>query len=53
MVLFCIGEGEFSWGYESTGRAVNNGEFKEYGKPFAEKDVVGVYLVSGHLYYTN
>ncbi|XP_072933923.1 uncharacterized protein [Epargyreus clarus] len=39
-----LGDGEFSWGYESTGRAVNNSEFKDYGKPFVEKDVIGVYL---------
>lgn len=39
-----LGEGELSWAYESTGRSVNNGEFKEYGKPLNEKDVVGVYL---------
>ncbi|XP_063370373.1 heterogeneous nuclear ribonucleoprotein U-like protein 2 [Cydia amplana] len=39
-----LGEGELSFGYENTGRAVNNGEFKEYGKTFSEKDVIGVYL---------
>ncbi|XP_063630467.1 heterogeneous nuclear ribonucleoprotein U-like protein 1 [Cydia splendana] len=39
-----LGEGELSFGYENTGRAVNNGEFKEYGKSFSEKDVLGVYL---------
>ncbi|XP_063390340.1 heterogeneous nuclear ribonucleoprotein U-like protein 2 [Cydia fagiglandana] len=39
-----LGEGELSFGYENTGRAVNNGEFKEYGKTFSEKDVLGVYL---------
>lgn len=39
-----LGEGELSWGYESTGRAVHSSEFKEYGKKLAEKDVVGVYL---------
>ncbi|XP_053620509.1 heterogeneous nuclear ribonucleoprotein U isoform X4 [Plodia interpunctella] len=39
-----LGEGEFSWGYESSGRAVHNAEFKEYGRPLVEKDVVGVYL---------
>ncbi|XP_045507996.1 heterogeneous nuclear ribonucleoprotein U-like protein 1 isoform X3 [Colias croceus] len=39
-----LGEGELSFGYESTGRAVHNGEFKEYGKEFQEKDVIGAYL---------
>ncbi|XP_059045727.1 heterogeneous nuclear ribonucleoprotein U-like protein 2 [Achroia grisella] len=39
-----LGEGELSWGYESTGRAVHNGEFKEYGKQLTEKDVIGIYL---------
>ncbi|GBP96284.1 Heterogeneous nuclear ribonucleoprotein U-like protein 1 [Eumeta japonica] len=39
-----LGEGKFSWGYESTGRIVHNGEFKEYGKTLNEKDVIGVYL---------
>ncbi|XP_013178552.1 PREDICTED: heterogeneous nuclear ribonucleoprotein U-like protein 2 isoform X2 [Papilio xuthus] len=39
-----LGDGELSWGYESTGRAVNNGEFKDYGKLYAEKDVIGAYL---------
>ncbi|XP_050680257.1 uncharacterized protein DDB_G0284459 isoform X3 [Leptidea sinapis] len=39
-----LGEGEFSFGYENTGRAVNNSQFKEYGKTFAEKDVIGAYL---------
>ncbi|KAL4707086.1 hypothetical protein ACJJTC_011412, partial [Scirpophaga incertulas] len=39
-----LGDGQFSWGYESTGRAVNNCEFKEYGQQLNEKDVIGVYL---------
>ncbi|XP_041985735.1 heterogeneous nuclear ribonucleoprotein U-like protein 1 [Aricia agestis] len=39
-----LGEGPTSFGYESTGRAVNNSEFKEYGQTYTEKDVVGVYL---------
>ncbi|XP_045540630.1 heterogeneous nuclear ribonucleoprotein U-like protein 1 [Papilio machaon] len=39
-----LGDGELSWGYESTGRAVNNGEFKDYGKLYTEKDVIGAYL---------
>ncbi|XP_073965765.1 uncharacterized protein [Choristoneura fumiferana] len=39
-----LGEGELSFGYENTGRFVNNGEFKEYGKTFTEKDVIGAYL---------
>lgn len=40
------GEGALSWGYESTGRIVHDSEFKEYGQTYAEKDVLGVYLVS-------
>uniref|UniRef100_A0A2A4JU13 B30.2/SPRY domain-containing protein n=1 Tax=Heliothis virescens TaxID=7102 RepID=A0A2A4JU13_HELVI len=39
-----LGEGELSWGYESSGRAVTNCEFKDYGKQLNEKDVVGAYL---------
>ncbi|XP_013145418.1 PREDICTED: heterogeneous nuclear ribonucleoprotein U-like, partial [Papilio polytes] len=39
-----LGDGQLSWGYENTGRAVNEGEFKEYGKLFTEKDVVGAYV---------
>lgn len=40
------GDNEFSFAYESTGRAVSGGEFKEYGKTFTEKDVIGAYVVS-------
>lgn len=43
------GENSLSWGYESTGRAVNNSEFKGYGKQFNEKDVIGCYLVCSQL----
>ncbi|CAB3232572.1 unnamed protein product [Arctia plantaginis] len=39
-----LGDGEMSFGYESSGRAVHNSEFKEYGKTFTENDVVGAYL---------
>ncbi|CAG9572953.1 unnamed protein product [Danaus chrysippus] len=39
-----LGDNSLSWGYESTGRAVTNSEFKAYGKQFNEKDVIGCYL---------
>ncbi|CAH4037482.1 heterogeneous nuclear ribonucleoprotein U-like protein 1 isoform X1 [Pieris brassicae] len=39
-----LGDGEFSYGYESTGRSFNAGEFKEYGKTFTEKDIIGAYV---------
>ncbi|KAG6439433.1 hypothetical protein O3G_MSEX000769 [Manduca sexta] len=41
-----LGEGELSWAYESSGRAVHNAQFSDYGQALNEKDVVGVYLVS-------
>lgn len=46
-----LGESELSWGFESTGRIVNNGEYKEYGKSLNEKDVVGAYLVTKFYFY--
>lgn len=40
-----LGESEHSFGYESSGKFVNNGNFSEYGVPFKVGDVVGAYLV--------
>lgn len=44
-----LGDGELSFGYESSGRFVNKGEFKEYGKQYSEKDVIGAYIVSNFI----
>ncbi|KAF5304618.1 hypothetical protein FQR65_LT07900 [Abscondita terminalis] len=39
-----LGEGEFSYGYESTGKFINNKVFTNCGAKFGVGDVVGVYL---------
>lgn len=39
-----LGEGEFSYGYESTGKFVANKVFTNYGAKFGLGDVVGAYL---------
>lgn len=45
-----LGEEKFSYGYESSGKFVNDTQFVDYGKPFAVGDVISAYLVS--LFYT-
>ncbi|XP_030244617.1 heterogeneous nuclear ribonucleoprotein U-like protein 1 isoform X3 [Drosophila navojoa] len=39
-----LGEAEHSYGYCESGRKANNGEFKDYGKPYQLDDVIGCYL---------
>ncbi|KAL3275971.1 hypothetical protein HHI36_020702 [Cryptolaemus montrouzieri] len=39
-----LGEDEFSYGYESTGKFVVNKEFREFGAPYKLGDVIGAYL---------
>ncbi|XP_050294295.1 heterogeneous nuclear ribonucleoprotein U-like protein 1 isoform X2 [Anthonomus grandis grandis] len=39
-----LGETQFSYGYESTGKFVTNKQFQDYGVTFGAGDVVGAYL---------
>lgn len=41
-----LGESEHSFGYESSGKFVNNRKFTEYGRQFNVGDVVGAYIVN-------
>lgn len=41
-----LGEDEFSYGYESTGKFVSKREFNDFSGPYKLGDVVGAYLVS-------
>ncbi|KAF2882590.1 hypothetical protein ILUMI_23607 [Ignelater luminosus] len=42
-----LGEAEYSYGYESSGKFVTNKEFSDYGIKFGVGDVIGAYLDIG------
>lgn len=50
-----LGECEHSFGYESSGKFVNNKVFTEYAIPFTVGDVVGAYIVNciSHIIFFN